>query len=120
MNDRLSSLPDTAAGPPPTDPADPALPHGARVHTFEIERVLARSAGTIVYLATDHALAMPVAIQEYLPARLMRRESGLQLRPVDAWHDDVIARGLRAFIDEARMLAHCEHPALVRVNQLFE
>ena len=107
MNDRLSSPPDLGTSPPS---ADPALAHGARLGAFEIQRVLARSASTLVYVATDHALARQVAIQEYLPARLVRRDADQRLRAVDAWHDDVIARGLRAFIDEARLLAHCDHP----------
>ena len=117
MNDRLSSPPDLGASPPPVDPA---LAHGGRHGAFQIQRMLARSASTVVYVATDHALARQVAIQEYLPARLVRRDADQRLRAVEAWHDDVIARGLRAFIDEARLLAHCDHPALVRVNQLFE
>ncbi len=121
MNDRLSSAPAAAPGGPPlVEPIDASLPRGLRLGSFEIERVLARRSSTVVYLATDHALAMPVAIQEYLPARLARRDAGLHLRAAEPWHDDVIARGRRAFIDEARMLAHCDHPALVRVTQLFE
>lgn len=129
MNDRLSSAPTAATGGPPlTVPADTSvqgspqnsLPRGLRLGSFEIERVLGRSSSTVVYFATDHALAMPVAIQEYLPARLVRRDAGLHLRAAEPWHDDVIARGRRAFIDEARMLAHCDHPALARVTHLFE
>ncbi|HZT56029.1 MAG TPA: serine/threonine protein kinase, partial [Burkholderiaceae bacterium] len=117
----MSSPPaDPTGGPPAAAPADAALPRGLRLGGFEIQKVLARSASTIVYLATDHALAMPVALQEYLPARLGVRDAGLHLRPTEPRHEDVIARGRRAFIDEARMLAHCDHAALVRVTQLFE
>ncbi|MBC8056004.1 MAG: hypothetical protein H7Y61_05450, partial [Rhizobiales bacterium] len=109
-----------AGNAPPADLAEPALPRGLRLGAYEIQQVLARSSSTVVYLATDHALAMPVAIQEYLPARLARRDAGLHLRAAEPWHEDTITRGLRAFIDEARLLAHCEHPSLVRVNHLFE
>jgi hypothetical protein len=115
MNDRQS--PSFAA---PGGLTDPTLPAGTRLGTFELQRAIARSPSSVVYQATDHALALTVAIQEYLPARLVRRDSGLRLRATDTWHEDVIARGLRAFIDEARLLAHCDHPALVRVSQLFE
>ena len=115
MNDRQT--PSFAAA---TGLADPSLPAGARLGSFELQRPIARSASSVVYLATDHALALTVAIQEYLPARLVQRDSGLRLRATDPWHEDVIARGLRAFIDEARLLAHCDHPALVRISQLFE
>ena len=114
MNDRRT--------PPLADAglADLALAAGARLGSFELHRVIGRSASGVVYLATDHALALTVAIQEYLPARLVQREPGLRLRSTDPWHEDMIARGLRAFIDEARLLAHCDHPALVRVSHLFE
>jgi serine/threonine protein kinase len=109
---------------PPLHPAsglaDPGLPPGTRLGPFEVQRLIARSASSAVYLATDHALALAVAIQEYLPARLVHRDADLNLHATDEWHEDVIARGLRAFVDEARLLAHCDHPALVRVNQLFE
>ena len=121
MNDRSSPAPSVgAAGTPAAESADSALPRGLRLGAFEIQRVLARSAGSIVYLATDHALEMPVALQEYFPARLARRDAGLQQRAAEPWHDDVIDRGRRAFIDETRLLARCDHPALVRVVQLFE
>lgn len=118
MNDRARPPPAesaAAAGPLP----DLALPIGMRLGTFEILRVMSRSASAIVYLAADDALAMQVAIQEYLPVRLMQRDAGLRLIASAAWHDDTIARGLRAFVDEARMLARAEHPSLVRVHQLF-
>ncbi|MES2992104.1 MAG: hypothetical protein V4844_11830 [Pseudomonadota bacterium] len=100
--------------------ADPGLPPGTRLGSFEVQRLIARSASSAVYLATDHALALAVAIQEYLPGRLVHRDAALRLHATDEWHEDVIARGLRAFVDEARLLAHCDHPALLRVNQLFE
>lgn len=121
MNDRLKSAPAAATGGPPSaEPAELALPRGLRLGAFEIERVLARGTSGNIYLATDHALAMPVTLQEYMPSRLARRDAGLQLRASEPWHDDAIARGLRAFVGEARMLAHCDHPALVRVTHLFE
>ena len=119
MNDRASHLPDRAASPVLTGATDAALPTGMRLGAFEIQRVLSRSANAVVYLATDHALALPVAIQEYLPAHLMRRDAGLRLVAAQGWHEELIARGLRAFVDDARMLARCEHPALMRVHQLF-
>ncbi len=121
MNDRLNSAPADASGDAPAvEPIDAALPRGLQLGGFEIQRVLARSASTVVYLATDHALAIPVALQEYLPARLARRDAGLQLRATEPRNEDLIARGRRVFIDESRMLARCDHPALVRVTQLFE
>lgn len=120
MNDRF----DPPALDAPTRPAgaapDLALAVGTRLGDFEIREVIARGASTVVYLAIDHLLLMPVAIQEYLPGRLVQRDPRMQLVPIDAWHEDVVLRGLRAFIEEARMLAPLDHPALVKVRQLFE
>ena len=98
----------------------PALPPGTRLGNFEVQREIARSASTVVYLATDLALDLPVAIQEFLPARFVQRDAAQQLHAADPAHGGVVGRGLRAFIDEARMLAHCDHASLVRVVQLFE
>jgi serine/threonine protein kinase len=115
MNDRLSPRLPIHAGL-----VDPALPAGSRLGPFEIQWVISRSASAVVYQALDHSLAMPVAIQEYLPARLVRRDADHALWPVDEWQADVVARGLRTFIGEARMLARCDHAALVRILQLHE
>jgi serine/threonine protein kinase len=115
MNDKTT--------PPSAHPAglvDPALPAGSRLGPFELQVVLARSTSTVVYQAIDHSLAMQVAIQEYLPARLVRREPDQSVHAIDAWQEDALARGLRAFVDEARMLVRLDHPALVRVLQLRE
>ena len=115
---------DPHSPPPPAAPASAravsALLPGSRLGGYEIQRVIARSLGTVVYLASDLALALPVAIQEYLPARFVQRDAQQRLRTIDPAHDDVVERGLRAFIGEARLLARCDHPSLVRVSQLFE
>ncbi len=101
-------------------PADPTLPAGARVGVFEIRQVLSRSAAATVYLATDHALEIDVALQEYLPSRFVGRDAEQILHALDPKHDAKLARGMQVFIAEARMLARCDHPSLVRVSNLFE
>ena len=65
---------DPVAVQPPADPGTSALPGGSRLGPFEVLRVITRSAGAVVYLATDHALDMPVALEEYLPVRFVRRD----------------------------------------------
>lgn len=105
--------------PEPTAPAAP-LPPGWRVGAWEVQRVIARSESSVVYRANDHNLDLPVALQEYLPARFAQRDAAQRLHGQHAWQEEVIARGLQAFIGEARLLARCEHPSLVRVTALFE
>ncbi len=119
MNDRSDPAPARQKRTPATEHIDLALPVGSRVRGFEIQRVISSSASTTVYLANDLALELPMAVQEYLPLQFVQREA-MWVRATDAWHEDVIARGLRAFMAESRVLAHADHPALVRVHQLFE
>jgi serine/threonine protein kinase len=104
----------------PTGRSAAPLAVGSRLGPFEVIRLIALSAGTATYLATDHALGIRVALQEYLPARLMRRDADHSLRALDPAHDQAIARGRHAFIEETRLLARCDHPSLARISQLFE
>jgi non-specific serine/threonine protein kinase len=84
-----------------------------------LDRVIAESALSVVYLGTDLALRLPVAVKEYLPQRLARRHSAALVVPLPG-ETQRFERGLRAFIDEARTLARCEHPSLLRVVRLVE
>jgi hypothetical protein len=104
--------------PPPLSNLN--LPPGSRLGAFEIDRVLERTPNAVTYLATDHALTKQVAIEEYLPSRLVKRDATQRLQPISPLQHSVIERGLRAFISEARMLAQCQHPSLMLVLQLME
>ncbi len=96
-----------------------AWPAGSLLGSFELTEVLAcRSAG-ILYRGWDHALALPVAVKEYMPLRLATRAAGGMVQPAEPAAADLYAQGLDAFITEARTLAHCDHPALVRVLHLL-
>ena len=129
MHTPFSSLHPGAAAPAGSTPPGgvapalrqpPALPAGHRLGGFELQQVLARSATGIIYLGTDPALDRPLAIKEYLPARLALRDPQGAVRALEPWQEDDFARGLRAFKDEARTLARCDHPSLVRVLHLLE
>ncbi|MBC7698792.1 serine/threonine-protein kinase [Aquabacterium sp.] len=97
-----------------------ALPTGTRLGEFEIERVLGVGGFGIVYLAFDHALQRQVAIKEYMPVALAVRGQGLGVSLRAASHADTFALGLRSFINEARLLARFDHPALVKVYRFWE
>ena len=97
-----------------------ALAAGMRWAEFEIERVLCETATSVVYLATDHALEVQVAVKEYMPLQLAWRDAAGQVRPAAGRPTDAWDAGLRAFVGEARLLARMDHPALVRVLRLWE
>ncbi|MBS0445301.1 MAG: hypothetical protein JSR59_05040 [Proteobacteria bacterium] len=89
-----------------------ALPAGVVVDGYRIEQVASVSASAAVYAAVDTVLGSKVAIKEYLPARLAARDAGGQLVPFE---DAAFERGLQSFLGEARALARCDDPCLVRV-----
>jgi non-specific serine/threonine protein kinase len=61
-----------------------------------------------------------VAIAEYMPARLAQRNDEAQVTPRTSAQADAFAKGLKAFINETRTLARCDHPSLVRIVRLWE
>ena len=97
-----------------------ALPAGAWLDEFEVEEIIGEGSVAIVYAATDRALAVPVAIAEYMPARLAQRNDEAQVTPRTSAQADAFAKGLKAFINETRTLARCDHPSLVRIVRLWE
>ncbi|WP_284617763.1 hypothetical protein [Aquabacterium humicola] len=107
------------ASDPATHPLDGVAPPGHRLASFELQRVAHRDADHVVYQAWDHALRIPVAVKEYLPSALARRRDDGQVEPLPDRPPADFRRGLDAFIDEARLLARCDHPSLVRVHQLL-
>ncbi|MEO8565353.1 MAG: hypothetical protein ABI541_03140 [Betaproteobacteria bacterium] len=97
-----------------------ALPAGARLDEFDLGEIIGEGSTTIVYAATDRARAIPVAIAEYMPARLAQRHHEAQVTPRTSAQADAFAKGLKAFINETRTLARCNHPSLVRIVRLWE
>jgi serine/threonine protein kinase len=99
---------------------EPTLPEGLRLGAFEIKGVIAHSRAAVIYRVSDHSLGIPAAIKEYMPVGVARRGNGHQVVPLEAWHEDTIDLGRRAFFAESRALARCDDPALLRVTQLWE
>ena len=97
-----------------------ALPAGAWLDEFEVGEIIGEGSTAIVYAATDRARAIPVAIAEYMPARLAQRNHEAQVTPRTSAQADAFAKGLKAFINETRTLARCNHPSLVRIVRLWE
>ena len=96
----------------------PPLPHGSELDRYRIERQLSQGGFSIVYLAHDEA-GKPVAIKEYLPAGLTRREAGALAVEVEAEHQGAFNSGMKWFFEEGRVLAGIDHPNVVRVENFF-
>jgi serine/threonine protein kinase len=123
MNARLQAPPLDA--PPPDAPvviAGPPLPlpEGAPLRGWRVSGVLGQGGFGIVYRADDGAGGPAVAIKEYLPAQLAARREDGSLGAVAPGGAETYAAGLRAFVEEARLLARVRHPALVEVLDAWE
>ncbi|BAL27291.1 serine/threonine protein kinase [Azoarcus sp. KH32C] len=102
------------------DPSHDALPPGTRFAEYELLSVLGEGRSGIVYQAMDHGLGRQVAIKEYLPAALASRGRDREVILRSDGHAESFAAGLESFVDEARLLARFDHPALVRVYRFWE
>jgi serine/threonine protein kinase len=100
--------------------AGKALPTGARINEFEIIRVLGEGGFGIVYLAFDTLLHRHVAIKEYFPASYAVRRDEHTITALSPSHLETYRAGMASFIEEARLLARFEHPALVKVLRYWE
>ena len=105
--------------PLPGAPPERALPAGTRLAEYDIEGVIAHGSVAVVYRAYDHVLKLQVALKEYLPEALVVRSDATQLVLREREHAPCFERGRQAFVHEARILAHCQHPALPRVVRML-
>ena len=97
-----------------------SLPIGTRIAEFEIREVIGEGGFGIVYLAFDHSLQRTVAIKEYMPSALAARTTDHTVTVRSKRHAEAFGAGLRSFINEARLLAQFDHPALVKVYRFWE
>src|ERR1700758_3883212 len=102
-------------------PHDPnVLPAGYRLNEYIIESTLGHGGFGIVYLARDEQLYRQGAIKEFMPGALASRLSDLSVVVRSEQHRKAFEAGLRSFVNEARLLARFDHPALVKVHRFWE
>ncbi len=108
-----------------TAPADAAvassnvLPAGTALAEFTVSSVIGEGGFGIVYRAEDRALRRTVAIKEYMPSALAARLADTRVVVKSEQHRETFEIGLKSFINEARLLAQFDHPALVKVFRFW-
>lgn len=74
----------------------------------------------IVYRAYDHQLERTIAIKEYMPTSLAKRNDDLSIGLRGERFGKTFQAGLNSFIQEARLLARFSHPGLLHVLRFWE
>jgi len=97
-----------------------SLPFGTRLKEFELTGVLGEGGFSVVYVALDHSLERTVAIKEYMPNGIAARQSDGTVLPKSPQREDTFQAGLASFINEARLLARFNHPALIHIHRVWE
>ena len=116
----MSDSSTTRTGATPPEDGSDALPLGSRLAEFEIRQVLGTGGFGIVYRAWDEALHRDVALKEYMPVSLAARGAGERVTLRARTHEENFALGLQSFVNEARLLARFDQPALVKVLRFWE
>ncbi len=102
----------------PNYPPNLPLPPGFQLGKYRIERQLSQGGFSMVYLAHDENNT-PVAIKEYLPVRYAQRRGASPAPFVPEEHQAAFNHGMNNFFEEGRVLAHLDHPNVVRVLNFF-
>jgi TPR repeat protein/serine/threonine protein kinase len=97
-----------------------ALPAGTKIFEFEIASVLGHGGFGITYKALDTDLQKTVAIKEFFPNDLAGRASSVTVRAKSSALGQEFQQGLKAFLEEARLIARFQHPNIVGVQRFFE
>ncbi len=111
---------DAARAPAPAEAVNNALPIGFQLGEFRLERVIGEGGFGVVYLAHDTQLDRPVAVKEYMPSALASRTTNYAITVKSENYRETFEAGLRSFVNEARLLAQFDHPALVKVYRFWE
>lgn len=108
------------AARPPAVVQDNALPAGTRLEEFEIQGLLGIGGFGIVYLALDLSLGRQIALKEFMPSALASRTQAATVVVKAEQYRPTYELALNSFVNEARLLARFDHPALVKVHRFWQ
>lgn len=96
----------------------PPLPSGHHLGDYVVDRKIGGGGFSMVYLAHDME-GLAVAIKEYLPEGMVRRDETGRVAPLAESKEKPFRHGMKLFFDEGRTLARIRHPNVVEVVNFF-
>ncbi len=105
--------------PHKTKPPIPLAP-GGMLRGYELRKLLGQGSCGFVYRVTDREADIDLAVKEYLPHHLARRDASDTVVCHGPDEAEIFAEGLRFFVHEALLLQRLDHPGLVRVHEVWE
>ncbi|CAM3734862.1 serine/threonine protein kinase [Xenorhabdus thuongxuanensis] len=96
------------------------LPIGYCLNEYEIEEIIGKSKGSIVYRVWDHHLKQSIAIKEYTPHSFATRSQNMKLNLRGKKLEKRFYSGLQNFIREAHLMSCFEHPCLPRFLRFWQ
>ena len=96
-----------------------ALAPGTQIRDYTIVSVIGTGGFSIVYKAIDNSLQREVAIKEYFPTAMALRAGDGTIAP-HSRDTATFSKGIESFLNEGKLLAAFDHPALVRVYRCWE
>ena len=97
-----------------------ALPAGTALQEYKVEWTLGVGGFGVTYLAMDTNLEMQVAIKEFFPGDLVRREPDGSVHVKQKEDEEAFTEGRDKFLLESRTLAKFNHPNVVKVSRFFQ
>ncbi|MEM7698444.1 MAG: serine/threonine-protein kinase [Verrucomicrobiota bacterium] len=97
-----------------------ALPTGTKLDRFEIQSVLGAGGFGITYCAYDPALKRYLAIKELFPSDIALRLDGIRVGAREPAYNEELKWARERFITEGRILAECDHKAVMGVYDTFD
>ncbi len=94
------------------------LPDGLQLGEYRIVKKISSGGFSIVYLGQGEN-GEQVAIKEYLPSTLVKRNAGELMPSIASDNLATYRNGLKCFFEEGRALARIAHPNVVRVVNFF-
>lgn len=96
------------------------LATGTRVGRWDVRHLLGSGAYGAVYRAFDAAEEYEVALKEYLPGHLARRNGPAAVMARSPQDVGPFAAGLESFVGDGRLLERLDHPSLLKVHEVWE